>query len=420
MPTPIAMPSLGMTMREGTVVEWRARPGERVEKGDVVLLIESEKAEVEIEAPASGFVRALLVAPGATVPCGTVLAVLTATAEEAFDPAAFEAASAPRAEAGTPAAAVAAPRRSEIEAPATPAARKLAKEHGLELARLRGSGPGGRVTREDVEAAIERLATRVAVGEGLALERPVTGQGPAVLLLPGFGTDVSAYARQIPALSPRFRVMALNPRGVGLSDAPESERYAVQEAADDAAAAAGEPVHVIGASLGAAVALELARRHPERVRSLVLVTPFQQASGRLLAVVEAWAALAAAAPPEVLARAIVPWLFSSATLEDAGRRARVVRGFAETAALVPAATLERAGAGLRDWGIPDAELRRISVPATVLAAEQDLLTPDSAALAAKLPRARLVTLRGAGHGCLLETPEAANEALLAHLSGGAA
>ena len=420
MPTPIAMPSLGMTMREGTVVEWRARVGDRVEKGEVLLLIESEKAEVEIEAPASGFLRALLVAPGATVPCGTVLAVLTASPEEAFDPAAFASATAPRAEVELRAGAVTAPRRAEVEAPATPAARKLAKTHGVELSRLRGSGPAGRVTREDVEAVVERLATRVTLRDGLSLERPVTGEGPPVLLLPGFGTDISAYARQTPALAKRFRVMALNPRGVGVSDAPECERYAVSEAADDAAAAAGEPVHVVGASLGAAVALELARRHPERVRSLVLVTPFQHASGRLLAVVEAWAALAAAVPPELLARAIVPWLFSSATLEDAGRRARAVRGFADTAARVPAATLERAAAGLRDWGIPDAELRRIPIPATVVAAEQDLLTPDSAALAAQLPRARLVTLRGTGHGCLLEAPEAANEALLAHLATAAA
>jgi pyruvate dehydrogenase E2 component (dihydrolipoamide acetyltransferase) len=416
MPTPIAMPSLGMTMREGTVVEWRTRVGDRVEKGEVLLLIESEKAEVEIEAPATGFVRALLVAPGATVPCGTVLALLTASPDEAFDPAAFAAPQAPRAEAGPRPGALATPRPAAAEAPATPAARKLAKEHGLDLARLRGSGPGGRITREDVEAVLERLASRVPVREGLALERPVVGDGPPVLLLPGFGTDLTVYARQIPALSSRFRVMALNPRGVGLSDAPESERYAVPEAADDAATAAGEPVHVVGASLGAAVALSLAQRHPERVRSLVLVTPFQRASGRLRAVIEAWTALAAAVAPEILARAIVPWLFAPATLEDDGRRARLVRGFAETAARVSAATLERAAAGLRDWGIPDTELRRISVPTTVLAAEQDLLTPDSAALAAALPRARLVTLRGTGHGCLLEDPEAANEALLAHLA----
>ncbi len=419
MPTPIAMPSLGMTMREGTVVEWRARPGDRVEKGEVLLLIESEKAEVEIEAPAAGFVRALLVAPGATVPCGTVLAVLTAGPDEAFDPAAFARPSERVAEAAPRPDVVGASRPAAAEAPATPAARKLAKDHGLELAQLRGSGPGGRITREDVEAVLERLATRVTVREGLALERPVAGEGPPVLLLPGFGTDVSAYARQIPALSARFRVFALNPRGVGLSDAPQSERYAIPEAADDAAAAVGEPVHVVGASLGAAVALELALRHPGRVRSLVLVTPFRRASGRLRAVLDAWTALAAAVAPEVLARAIVPWLFSSTTLEDDGRRARAVRGFAETAARVPAATLERAAAGLKDWGIPDTELRRISLPTTVLAAEQDLLTPDSSALAAALPGARLVTLRGTGHGCLLEAPEAANEALLAHLAASA-
>ena len=88
---------------------------------------------------------------------------------------------------------------------------------------IAGSGPGGRVTREDVEAWVERRRDLVEVAPGVALEVPQQGSGDPVLLLPGFGTDVSAFAPQIAALAERFRVLGVNPRGVGLSDAPEAD-----------------------------------------------------------------------------------------------------------------------------------------------------------------------------------------------------
>ena len=75
--TPIGMPKLGMTMTEGRVVAWPVPLGGRVEKGAVVLVIESEKAEIEIEAPAAGHLRHVYVPEDRTVPCGTLLAALT-------------------------------------------------------------------------------------------------------------------------------------------------------------------------------------------------------------------------------------------------------------------------------------------------------------------------------------------------------
>ena len=93
MAVPIGMPKLGMTMREGRVVEWPVAPGGRVEKGRPVVVIESEKAEVEIEATATGVLRHVYVPEGETVPCGTLLAAITESADEAFDAAAFQRAS---------------------------------------------------------------------------------------------------------------------------------------------------------------------------------------------------------------------------------------------------------------------------------------------------------------------------------------
>lgn len=425
MPTAITMPKLGMTMREGTVLEWRAAPGERIERGQALLLIESEKAEVEIESPTSGVLRHVYEEPDATVPCGTLLAALADSADEPFDAEAFRAeqkAPAPAASGASGRAGAAPGRRPTARrregAPVTPAARRRARELGLELAGVEGSGPGGRVTLEDVEALAERAAARVPAAGGVALEVPSVGEGDPVLLLPGFGTDVTAFARQGPALAERYRVRGVNPRGVGLSDAPEAEAYDVATAAADVAAIAQHPAHVVGASLGACVALELALTAPERVRSLALVTPFVRAGGRLLAVLDAWCALAEAGAPEALARALVPWMFSAAFLEDARRRERAVRSFAEIAARVPPATLRRSALGLERWsGSREPDLDGVRAPVLVIAAEEDLLTPDAAGLARQLPDARLVVVPGAGHAVALEAPDAVNEALLRHLAG---
>ncbi|UCF09764.1 MAG: lipoyl domain-containing protein, partial [Candidatus Bipolaricaulota bacterium] len=83
--TPVVMPKLGLTMQEGTVVEWRCAEGDSVRKGQVLLLIESEKVEFEVEAPVDGVIRALVTPEGETVPCRQVIAVLSETADESFD-----------------------------------------------------------------------------------------------------------------------------------------------------------------------------------------------------------------------------------------------------------------------------------------------------------------------------------------------
>ena len=95
MATAISMPKLGMTMEEGTVLQWPVSVGDSVAKGDVVLVIESEKNEADVEAPSPGFFRHVYVEVGDTVPCGTLLGAITETADEPFDCDAFHAAEAP-------------------------------------------------------------------------------------------------------------------------------------------------------------------------------------------------------------------------------------------------------------------------------------------------------------------------------------
>ena len=433
----VRMPKLGLTMEEGRVVAWPRPLGDRIEKGTLLVVIESEKAEAEIDATAEGFLRHVYVAAGETVPCGALLAALTATSDEAFDAAEFarREGGAPAAPAPSTAARAPTPRAPVAAAPggpAAPAARALARELGVDLSSVRGTGPGGRITRQDVEAfaavrAAEALAPgaeRVEVAQGVALECLRGGRGDPVLLLPGFGVDVSSFAPQATRLSETHAVIGLAPRGVGGSSAPVLPRYDVSRTAADAAAALEAlgvtgPAHVIGASLGAAVALELAFACPERVRSLALLTPFLAPTPRLLAVADAWARAASEAKPDTLARLLAPWLFSDATLGDEGRRERMLRGLAPMLARTPATALARTVEGLRAWRGAEREvLARLRVPVVVVVGASDILTPDGEAVAEAIPGAALARVAGAGHAVAVEAPEAVNAALVAHLARG--
>jgi pyruvate dehydrogenase E2 component (dihydrolipoamide acetyltransferase) len=139
------MPSLGADMTEGVLVEWLVKPGDRVKKRDIIAVVETDKAAIEVEVYETGVVEALLVEPGRKVPVGTVLAVIrskgkpqTVKTKVADSAAAPSPANAPRIK-------------------ASPYARRLAAESALPLADINGSGPGGAVTAADVSRAISPL-----------------------------------------------------------------------------------------------------------------------------------------------------------------------------------------------------------------------------------------------------------------------
>ncbi|GAA0683433.1 dihydrolipoamide acetyltransferase family protein [Marinobacterium maritimum] len=150
------MPSLGADMIEGTLVEWMVEPGDKVKSGDVVAVIETSKGAIETEIFVSGTVQELLVKVGETVPVGTVLATIRSV-ENVRHPA--ESAS----ESAMPIPQELKPVTVATSRPvatlktgivrASPAARKLAADQGLDLADISGSGPGGAVTLNDVQAA---------------------------------------------------------------------------------------------------------------------------------------------------------------------------------------------------------------------------------------------------------------------------
>lgn len=419
----VAMPRLGMTMEEGTVVEWPIAIGGRVEKGATILIIETEKAESEIEATVSGILRHVYTEPGETLACGSLLAAITEGADEAFDADAFEAAYVPPEGSAVEAAAsdlapapIARVASSGGRKAVAPAARALAKKLGVELDLVCGTGPGGRVTKQDVEFFVSAREKLTAVEAGVGLEVLREGAGDPVVLLPGFGADVSSFALQTPALVSDFEVIGINPRGVGASDAPDLEVYEVSRAAEDVAAVLDASAHVIGASLGAAVAIELALTHPDRVRSLTLITPFLEVSPRLASVVSAWTRVASEASPDTVAAFLAPWLFGDRLLADDKARARTLRGLALSVKRVPAVTLERAAAGLVAWsGTRGSDLGEIAVSTLVVLAGDDLLSPGGEAVAAAIPNAKCEVIPRCGHALAIDGADDVTRLLQAHL-----
>jgi pyruvate dehydrogenase E2 component (dihydrolipoamide acetyltransferase) len=148
------MPSLGADMEEGTLVEWLMKPGDRVARGDIVAVVETQKGAIEIEIFEAGVVSALLAEVGQTLPVGAPLARLgesEATEAAPAPRAAPQAASAPPARGAPPPAPSKPAPAVGGEVLASPAARARAAEAGLDLASVAGSGPGGAVLLADVE-----------------------------------------------------------------------------------------------------------------------------------------------------------------------------------------------------------------------------------------------------------------------------
>jgi pyruvate dehydrogenase E2 component (dihydrolipoamide acetyltransferase) len=144
------LPSLGADMEEGKLLEWKAQPGDKVKRGDIVAVVDTSKAAVEVEAWQEGTMHEWIVKPGETVPVGTVMALLLAPGEDAASAVRPQPAAA--APAVAPAAAPSARRRI------SPAARKHAEDLGVNLDQVEGTGPQGAVTVEDVE----RIAAKAA------------------------------------------------------------------------------------------------------------------------------------------------------------------------------------------------------------------------------------------------------------------
>ncbi|TMB72305.1 MAG: 2-oxo acid dehydrogenase subunit E2 [Chloroflexi bacterium] len=155
--TKVILPKLGLTMDEGRVIAWHKKEGDRIAKGEILFEVETDKANMEIESPASGYVRRILLPVDASAPVATVIGLISDTADEPLPslsevvPSAAKAT--PPVAAATPSVAAMTPPSDGERVRSSPAARKRAQELGVDIASVRGTGPGGRINIEDVEAA---------------------------------------------------------------------------------------------------------------------------------------------------------------------------------------------------------------------------------------------------------------------------
>jgi pyruvate dehydrogenase E2 component (dihydrolipoamide acetyltransferase) len=180
------MPQLGLTMEQGTVLRWIKGEGERVERGEPLLVIMTEKVEYEMESPGAGVVRKIVAEEGAVLPVGKPMAIIGAPDEDiapVLADVAAAAVTAPTPTAAPAPAAAPAPPPPPAPAPAVPAvtrppgervkisplARRIAEEHGLDYRPLAGTGPEGRIVKEDVERALAARAAAPAVAETIPL-----------------------------------------------------------------------------------------------------------------------------------------------------------------------------------------------------------------------------------------------------------
>jgi pyruvate dehydrogenase E2 component (dihydrolipoamide acetyltransferase) len=195
MPTDVIMPQMGESIFEGTITKWLKKPGDKVQRDEPLFEISTDKVDAEIPAPTSGVLQDIKVAEGNTVQVNTVVGTIAGDGEATAAPsksapaAKKEEAPAkaqPAAPAPPPAAATAAhDEESYDEVRSSPLVRKLAREHGVDLNRVQGTGTGGRITKQDIQAFLEKGPAAAAPAPASAAAPAPSRPTPAPAAIPG-------------------------------------------------------------------------------------------------------------------------------------------------------------------------------------------------------------------------------------------
>jgi len=421
MPTIVTMPKWGLTMTSGTITGWSREEGDPVTEGVPLLTVETEKAVDDVQAPTSGVLRKIVAAVGSEVPVMGAVAVITAPGEDLSDEdvqalVATTSGGAPTADRAAPRAAREgrqAARDASGRVNASPAARKRAGELGIDLATVDATGPGGRITSEDVERAAATVAASAAaprteaveLADGTKMAALIAGSAEAtetIVFLHGLGGSQSTWASVLGNFAETYRVAAVDLPGHGASDkpSPSSTDYSIS----GMAAKLGEflekstlaPAVLTGHSLGGATALQLALDRPKLVRALVLVDSAAlglEINGELLDRVES-------APSRDEARRLLELFFQDRrfVLErgiDEMYAARNAPGADDAVKAIAASAFTRRGQNL----VLADRLGELEVPVLVVWGELDRVIPSTHAVATPtaIPTAWLEIMEGVGH-----------------------
>lgn len=274
------------------------------------------------------------------------------------------------------------------------------------------------MTLDENHTAIAKDGTRIFVQE--------RGSGDPVLLIPGLGYASWSFTRQVKELSAVGRVLAMDNRGAGRSGMPPGP-YSIRQLADDAHAVLTQrnalPAHVVGTSMGGYVALTLALRHPEAVRSLTLIATASGgpgAHGVPDETLQAWtnaASLSAAG----YARATMPLSFAPGWADAHPEEFESLLAKRLTAP-TPAEAWRAQFAACATYLIDGAPSGPVIAPTTIVHGTQDRVVPyaNAAHLARRIPHATVITLQDAGHLCWIEQPDVVNKIIAATITNNVA
>jgi pimeloyl-ACP methyl ester carboxylesterase len=407
---PIVIESAGGEYMDTVVVlEWHSKVGDAVKAGDLVVTVETAKAATEIEASKDGFLAQIFFEVGQEAPIGSVLGNIKETADE--EAVSFPAGSAGKDKATALATTSVAENVGEHKADrvfATPLARRIAGQRGIDLAKVTGTGPRGRIKLRDVEAASPPLSAvdrPTALPDRAALlgsSQPQVRALAPIVLLHGFGADRSAWRLVGPLLKSSHTLIL--PELPGHGNAPEMSVSGIDDIAfaiSDTLQSLGiDEAHLVGHSLGGAAALALTRIGRLRVRSLCLIAPGGLGPEIDFAFLKGFVA---AAQPESLQ----PWLermvANPAVLPEGYARA-VLRQRERTNVQAPQQRLLDI---LFPDGVQSIRLRSafeaVRVPAKVVWGLKDAIIPPSHAFTAP-GNVGIHLLRDIGHVPQLECP----------------
>jgi pyruvate dehydrogenase E2 component (dihydrolipoamide acetyltransferase) len=429
MPTEIIMPKVDMDMETGRIAAWHVQEGGSVAKGEPIFDIETDKAAMEVEAPADGTLHHP-VPEGADVPIGAPVGWLYAKGEEVGEPPAEQSpepeasVNAPNGESETEPAktrsvALDTEAAEERDKPrATPKARKLARDAGIDLVDLNGTGPRGRIQAADV-AVLEERPRNLPAPAGfeqesgsLSVIRSRGGTGTPIVLIHGFANEAAAWAPIENHLNARPLIRIELPchgkspkrRLTGFADLVSDVRRAFDDLDVQSA-------HLVGHSLGGAVALAIADTRASRVDSLTLIAPAGLGADINGPVLDG---IGRAAQAESLG----PWL-RQLVADESVITDRYVRA-AMMARKDPA--LRAAQQAMAETLFPDGTqafdlrpaLGRIAMPARIIWGKRDAIIDWRHALAAPGPVA-LHLFDGLGHLPHMEAPDAIGQCIAATL-----
>ncbi|MDZ7956448.1 MAG: alpha/beta hydrolase [Aulosira sp. DedQUE10] len=254
---------------------------------------------------------------------------------------------------------------------------------------------------------------------GIDLFYDIQGTGEPLLLISGFLCDHAYWSLLIPSLVKQYQVIRFDNRGFGRTSAPDSP-YTIQQMATDTAALLEnigiKKIHLAGHSMGGLIAQELTIAHPEKVKSLILISSLAKGDALFNSIIATWGELPRTLDLKLYQQIVLPWIFTDEFYSIPGMIDMIVNMainypfpptphglYHQSRAILGCDTTQR--------------LKDIKCPTLVLVGKEDILTPVkfSQQLAQSIPQAELVVLNAGGHGFLIESPEDVTAAILKFL-----